>query len=423
MNTRFFNRPSVICTLLALSIFTVSCIKPVEAPDNSSLPDVPLVTDAGIPDGTPVSVTIGAAGGSITSPNGKLKITIPAGAVNANKVFTIQPITNTNETGKGKAYRITPHGEQFAKPVQLSFSYGEEDIQNTIPEALAIAYQDGGGAWMAIGSTVDTVNKTVTVSTNHFSDWSLFNVFEMFPEFAVVNLNESVRLDVISTLDELEVPVPGETKPVLKKKSITEQYIRQWTFNGVGKLVREDAAAIYTAPSQMPAVNPVAVRAELKTPTLKQYSLVCNVYIGSDGITFRINNGSWVHSPVPTGVLNASGTTVLQGGAVINGVPAGTIDMKWMSNSITYHNINWGDAIPWFVYAPGGNVSYQHFFANPGIVVSPGGIQFLKYGKNPGEYIVGTFYLDRAAKKTVTPTGVTWQPVIIDGYFKVKRAN
>src|SRR5688500_10913461 len=111
--------------LLAILVMVASfsCKKSViDKP--TPVPAAPLVTAAGTPDGVANSKLITAAsGGSITSTDGKITVDIPAGALTNNETITIQPVTNTTGLGQGKAYRLTPHGLAFNKPVTITFPY------------------------------------------------------------------------------------------------------------------------------------------------------------------------------------------------------------------------------------------------------------------------------------------------------------
>src|SRR5215471_3099429 len=62
--------------------------------NNNNGDTTPLVTKIGTPIGSPVIKTIDASGGSITSPDGVLKLTIPPGALSVATNISIQPVTN-----------------------------------------------------------------------------------------------------------------------------------------------------------------------------------------------------------------------------------------------------------------------------------------------------------------------------------------
>src|SRR5690242_17088981 len=85
-----------------------------------------------------VAGQIGPAGGSLTSDDGRLTVSVPPGAVSAPTSLSIQDITNTAPGGDGIAYRVGPDGTTFATPITLTFAADPaEDVS-----ALSIAYQE-----------------------------------------------------------------------------------------------------------------------------------------------------------------------------------------------------------------------------------------------------------------------------------------
>ncbi|MGZ5246903.1 MAG: hypothetical protein ACXWV5_07665, partial [Flavitalea sp.] len=189
------------------------------------------VTQVGTaPNGTPMAhKTIGAAGGTLSSIDGRLKLTVPAGAFTENEEVMIQSISNFNPLAINQAYRITPHNVEFTKPVTIEFSYTEEEIVNTIPEALGIAYQDARGIWMAQGGTeLDKPNKKIRVTTNHFSDWSLFESIYLSTSASVLPVNGVAQLEVYTTEDLLIPLVPGQQIAMGKKISMAASYVKEW---------------------------------------------------------------------------------------------------------------------------------------------------------------------------------------------------
>ena len=90
---------------------------------------------------------IDANGGELTSADGTLRLTIPAGALSTATDIAIQPISNELTGGIGDAYRLTPHGQTFSKPVTITFNYNAADTVGSRPEFLDIAFQDAEGSW------------------------------------------------------------------------------------------------------------------------------------------------------------------------------------------------------------------------------------------------------------------------------------
>jgi hypothetical protein len=171
-----------------LLILTVACKK-----DNEVDPDLepaPVnqgteVTPVGTPTGEAFTANIGPAGGSIESADKRIRIDIPAGALAATQTISVQPITNNCPSGQGEAFRLTPHGLQFAKPATITFQYTENDLEGTFAEGLAIAWQTDKGEWKSTaGNQVDTLNKQLSVQTTHFSDWSFFKSIFIDPKQA-----------------------------------------------------------------------------------------------------------------------------------------------------------------------------------------------------------------------------------------------
>ncbi|MBK8741081.1 MAG: hypothetical protein IPM02_16840 [Betaproteobacteria bacterium] len=134
----------------------------------------PAATAAGVSSGGVAGTTIGAAGGSVGSADGRLVLTIPAGALAADTAIGIQPLTNMAHGKIGAAYRLTPEGQTFLAPVTLAFAYADADLPGTAAELLGAAFQTATGHWQWAGeAAIDTVAKTVSVDSSHFSDWSL----------------------------------------------------------------------------------------------------------------------------------------------------------------------------------------------------------------------------------------------------------
>lgn len=137
-----------IFSITGMAIICMLLISSCQKNKDMNLPplyDDNTVTPVGTPIGEVSRKTIDAAGGKLTSADGTIEIIIPAGALNTATEISIQPISNELASGVGTAYRLTPHGEQFNKPVTITFHYKEEEVLNTVPELLAIAYQDEKG--------------------------------------------------------------------------------------------------------------------------------------------------------------------------------------------------------------------------------------------------------------------------------------
>jgi hypothetical protein len=121
-------------------------------------------TEVGTPEGPNVTKNIGSAGGTPSSPDGRLTLTVPQSALTETVSFSIQPITNKSEGGLGLAYRLEPNGQTFATPVEITFKYTNGDLEGTAAEFLGAAYQDRERRWHILNSIhVDQPSGTLTV--------------------------------------------------------------------------------------------------------------------------------------------------------------------------------------------------------------------------------------------------------------------
>ncbi len=149
--------------------------------ENNSGP-APLATVTGTPVGGQSSATIGASGGTLGALDESLSVTIPAGALTSATEIAIQPITNTAPGGLGNGYRLAPAGQVFKRPLDITFAYGDLDLDDTPVANLGVITQSVGGYWRLIeGAVVDEGARTVTVAVTHFSDFSLFRGLGVYP--------------------------------------------------------------------------------------------------------------------------------------------------------------------------------------------------------------------------------------------------
>ncbi len=246
---------------LLLVIFFLTCKKednnPVSTTPPSNTGGTPEPTPIGIPLGSPTTATIGAAGGTITSSDGTVSVTIPAGVLAADTTISVQAITNNAPGGLGTAYRLGPSGMHFSSPVTLQFSYPTDSVQ--VPELLGVAFQDTDNVWYAMPDySVDSITHTVSAPISHFSDWVDFERVRIIPRQATLWVNQTLGLELLEYVPE-EAPQP---QPIYR---VTNDQVA-WSASA-GTISRNsqsswgDLAALYRAPTSVPAGNPVQVRA------------------------------------------------------------------------------------------------------------------------------------------------------------------
>jgi hypothetical protein len=227
------------------------------------------VTPVGSALGNPTAKVIDAAGGSITSDDGRLTVMVPAGAVAAATNFTIQPITNQAPGGVGNAYRLGPAGQTFTSPVDITVHYSSADLAGSVTDALSLGYQDAQGRWGVYKSvTLQTTNQAITVSSEHFSDWALIAGASLQPAAARIGTGQTQILDfLICKLVDFGDPLIQYAAVCTSGGAAVGG---DWAVNSVpggnstvgtvlASVTGDSDVATYTAPGQIPATNPVAV--------------------------------------------------------------------------------------------------------------------------------------------------------------------
>lgn len=238
---------------------------PGPAPSPITIPKLPpATTPVGTPTGSPVKKTIGPAGGTVLSADGRVELSFPAGAVAANTDITIQPVTNTAPNGSGVGYHLMPDGSKFGAPVSLIFHYTDADANGTSPLLFYIAFQDSTGVWQADfkNREVDTVARTARLSISHFSFWSLGSQLYLFANPPRVMQSQTSDLGVVIVNDQGD-PTPNAAGEFSLSAMpavipIPNQSIGNWTINGApggnaqdGTLSGTESKETYKAPAKI----------------------------------------------------------------------------------------------------------------------------------------------------------------------------
>jgi hypothetical protein len=257
--------------LLALLCCLFACKKSSSGTGDEREPRVPIKTEKGTPVGTPTQKTIDASGGTISTPDGAITVSIPAGAVSTATNFSIQPITNTLENRQGKiAYRLSPEGTHFSKPVKVTFRYSDTDFQYSAEDALIVVWQTAEGAWRIEPTALDKSAKTLTVNTTHFSDWASSVGYRIHMNYEVLAPGKSKEFRVEAVISDGDDTLLAPLGPIQFMEGLTS--INWKVIEGPqGKLVPESfgdkglqARATYTAPDKSPGIKDVVVSVELK---------------------------------------------------------------------------------------------------------------------------------------------------------------
>jgi len=232
----------------------------------------PLQAERGGALGSPVVKVIGSAGGQIATPDGKIQVDVPAGAVANDVQFTIQPITKTLETATGSAYRLGPEDVIFEKDVKISFAYTEEDLIGSSEDYLYLTYQDKAGYFYQEAMTeIDQTNHKLWVNTRHFSDWYLNRIFSVETVKNKLVANEETDLLLFYT----ESWPDGRVGTAEALKITTDT----WFVNGPGNVERlgnvgaslSTVKARYKAPASIIQPTTIAVGAQVRNMVSKTH--------------------------------------------------------------------------------------------------------------------------------------------------------
>ncbi len=222
----------------------------------------PAITAIGKPDGEKIEMKIGKDGGSISSSDGKVTLVFPKGALSKKTNISIQPVTNLAPNGNGKAYQMEPSGTHFEQPATLIFHYTDEESKDSMQYLMSIAMQDNTGKWYQLKKiSLDSGAKTISGNIKHFSAYVNFSKAKIDPASARVKVNGSKRLKIIGAFSD-DTDEDEELAPL-----VIEYPAMKWSVNGipngnsaVGVIsASHGGSAIFQAPAQIPAQNPVAV--------------------------------------------------------------------------------------------------------------------------------------------------------------------
>ena len=378
--------------------------------------------------GKSVRQNIGQEGGTITSSDGRVEITIPEGALENEIGIEVQPISNTNPAGNGLAYRINPHGIQFKKPVSISFSYAGENGKKKVPQLQGIAYQDDNGIWKSVSNgSVDSTAKRVTVYTNHFSDWSQFEAMKLMPENLTLAIDQAATIKAVQYFDDDDLLQPlsgqqGLEVPIGLPHDLPLSKVKAWRLSGVGSLKPLGLHADYKAPATLKGnLGTAAVSLELNTKH-GLVLLIANITVINEGVTFRIDDGRWMHF------------TKKECG--YDDTPSRIYAQDSMNASLM---INWPEKVyprhPWstttdglspgFVFHTNGNFTVYHSIRTVGEAAeeeaSPGYLEFFHFPMSKNDFVSGSFLIEKGDKYNAR--GEKLAEAKIEGYFYVRTGK
>jgi hypothetical protein len=131
------------------------------------------------PGGGQSVATIGVAGGQLKSPDGRLTLDIPAGALSRPTVVSIQTLATGPEGTVGTAYQITPAHEPIVRErgARVTLVYTAADLGGGSPASLQLGRHDESG-WTELANAAPVpANMTVRGELVQFGTVALFSGF------------------------------------------------------------------------------------------------------------------------------------------------------------------------------------------------------------------------------------------------------
>jgi len=148
------NQVGIMRSGLALILCVFSLLAGCGGGDGGTTPPP---TSNNPPPPPPPPPVIGAAGGTITETTGA-SVVVPAGALTENTTIRIAkdstgaPAVPAGLTNAGSVYVITPHGGNFAEPIEVSIPAPAVTLQPN--QVIKIAKAQPNGEWMVLDDTV-----------------------------------------------------------------------------------------------------------------------------------------------------------------------------------------------------------------------------------------------------------------------------
>jgi hypothetical protein len=255
------------------------------------------VTAPGKPIGVATVKAIGPDGGSLTTPDGRLTVTIPSGALSRSIPISVEPIENTALIGVGNSYRITPEEIKFDKPATFAYNSTEDEL-NGAAGFLGLAQQQADGSWaISRKAELDKTTRTISAKLTKTGRTSIVSQYVLYCNKDTLIPSEEATLQLRYTETDLNASTSPEDEifvplPVISR--INE--IRDWNVNGKStwdaktgfiRLKQENgnkATFYYAAPSKLPAKGKREIAVGIKLNKEAGAQLIRNFKIRPAGV-------------------------------------------------------------------------------------------------------------------------------------------
>jgi hypothetical protein len=241
--------------------------------DSTSGEDGPTV-EAG--EGGVTETVIGAAGGTVTSADGRVRIDIPPGALSQPTAISVAPSSDTTSlsalpTPLGNAFVLSPDGLQLSVPATLTVRVDQVPAQALGVVGVAY-YNPATGTWKSVdGVQPDTTAGTVSVPITHFSEWDPFDDIILTPDHVtvlyggpsvVISLQQLVPWSTVRTNAGQTHDVPTHLSPYAPDAP-SEQVVWHEAPTDILLTKSPESAAVKAVSDVVPDPNPATLTAEL----------------------------------------------------------------------------------------------------------------------------------------------------------------
>lgn len=286
-------RRAAAAMCVAFSGFLIG-VRGVQAQPSAPSAAAPPLTVPGVS----TKMAIGPAGGVVASPDGRARLSVPAGALStAVEFWFAEP--SAQSPGALRTYRVEPRGTTFTRPATLTFAFDDEDLRGSTVEALRLASPNPQGDWdVNTRATVNASTGMISLEAARLADWSLLLGWQLRPGAATVRVGQPITLRVVQCLQtEIAPPTPdGQPLVTLKGKcderaaDVPAPPLTNWAVNGqaggtptTGRVAAKAREAVYTAPARVPQPPLVAVSVDFSTgPGPSRTTLVSNITVVDD---------------------------------------------------------------------------------------------------------------------------------------------
>jgi hypothetical protein len=239
---------------------------------------------------------IGPEGGSVSSQDQRLTLTIPKGALRTPTAISVQAVSEQAPAQVGEAFQIAPANVHFDKPALLKLTLDDRLAASTSSAQLHVAGKRGQ-EW--IWYPTRPLEQEAEAEVSETGIFSLVPGAQLLPGEAKVKLASALGLEIVRCT--AETPEDPAADPVVlgytcEKGGLSAISAKDWSVNAVkggtvaigtiaasGSETSANATAQFLAPFAKPAQNPVAVSVVVEfgdedEPTLTS-TLVSNIEI------------------------------------------------------------------------------------------------------------------------------------------------